>query len=290
MPIHWSCVHVNHGLRGDQSQEDEGFCRELCSKYSVRFQAVSAPVRGGSNLQDRARALRYKAIKSLAQPGVESWTVTGHHQDDSLESLLIGLHQGRHDERLEPLKMIHLKRRVYRPFCRVSRMKITETCSQMNCKWREDGSNISTKYLRNYYRHSKILNISKKALLRLSQELSRLSRERDVFFTEFLQNQPLPSMRSDGEIFRISKKAFLELSPQMFQGFWFWFLSQNHPQFMQSLDLKRLLQAQKPGRKNPRCFSLSKSSEHKLVLEETPMDFVLTTEPIIHTNSTPNTI
>jgi tRNA(Ile)-lysidine synthetase-like protein len=290
--FNWLCVHINHELRGKQSQADEEFCRDLCQRYSVEFEVLMAPIQGKSNLQECARKLRYDALKALAHPGDETWVVTGHHQDDSLESLLIGLHQGRFDQRVLPLQIVNWGHRLYRPLAQTSRSSITEACSELGDGWREDSSNLCEGYLRNYYRSSNLLQTARATLLRLGCELTELASARDQFFCDFfrVQVKTSPKLRLESELLRFPKCSFEEFHPKLFQGFWFWFLSKNQPQFMEFLDLKRLPQALSPGRKLPRLFPLSKSATQKLLLLETAKDFVLRTESIIHTNSTPNAI
>ena len=61
-------VHVNHCLRGAESDRDEMFCRELCKRLGITFQAVSCDVKGLSvseniSTEEAARKLRYKIFE-----------------------------------------------------------------------------------------------------------------------------------------------------------------------------------------------------------------------------------
>src|SRR5215213_2375221 len=53
-------LHVNHGLRGEESREDAVFVRELCRRLNVRSEVRQIRLDGGSNFQERARDERYR--------------------------------------------------------------------------------------------------------------------------------------------------------------------------------------------------------------------------------------
>src|SRR3954449_7407382 len=61
---HVSALHVNYGLRGDASDADERFCRELCERLEVPLQVERAAL-GSGNLQAEARDVRYAAAERL---------------------------------------------------------------------------------------------------------------------------------------------------------------------------------------------------------------------------------
>ena len=82
-------LHVDHGLRGAASDADARFCTELCRELGVPLRVVRADLDPAApGLEARARRARYRALADeAARLGVET-IVTGHHADDSLETLL----------------------------------------------------------------------------------------------------------------------------------------------------------------------------------------------------------
>jgi tRNA(Ile)-lysidine synthase len=76
-----SALHVNHGLRGEESEEDARFCRER-----LQAEVVEAPGAGLSEAE--LRELRYSAIRDLARDRVP---VTGHTASDQVETILYRL-------------------------------------------------------------------------------------------------------------------------------------------------------------------------------------------------------
>ena len=113
-------VHVNHGLRGAESERDEAFCERLCAAENVPFRAVRVDVKAavraeGRSVEEAARDLRYAALWQAARAfgaSSEGDALTGaegamrssapaplrvavaHHADDQAETILLNLLRG----------------------------------------------------------------------------------------------------------------------------------------------------------------------------------------------------
>src|SRR5919108_3830534 len=59
-------LHVDHGLRGEESREDAEFVRELCDRLNVRSEVKRLQLEEGPNLQARAREERYRVAEEVA--------------------------------------------------------------------------------------------------------------------------------------------------------------------------------------------------------------------------------
>src|ERR671921_1589015 len=71
-------LHVDHGLRGEESREDAEFVRELCASIDVACEVRRLRLEGGSNLQERAREERYRLAEEVVD-GFDLPTIfTGH--------------------------------------------------------------------------------------------------------------------------------------------------------------------------------------------------------------------
>ena len=93
-------------------------------------------------------------LKNLAEQLQFDYVLTAHHADDNLETFLINLSRGTGLDGLSGIPVINDK--LVRPLLLFSREAIETYAKDNNLKWREDSSNISTKYLRNKLRHDVI--------------------------------------------------------------------------------------------------------------------------------------
>jgi|GEM_PF-1020244 tRNA(Ile)-lysidine synthetase-like protein len=281
----WSCVHFDHGLRGAESDRDRNFCKDLCQQYSIPFHQEYISFQGAANFQDRARKQRMDVLKTYAaNSNLEGWLVTGHHLDDAAESFLIGLHQGRWDRRMEPIPLVDYEHRLFRPLAKTRRFEITNQLSELSVSWREDLSNQSPKYLRNYYRANRVLSKCGEDLDKLSQGIQHFrNKERELFFSqveEYASFQPQTLKECFGgepvktrvESFSSAEvcfpwRSFKEFSKDRFRFFWHWFFEVLDPTCLGDLDLKRLDQVFGPQCRHQRRFSLSKSKRFQIDLE-----------------------
>ena len=88
-------VHVNHNLRGEESDRDQSFCRDLCSRLDIPLVVESVDVRGYSeanklSTEEAARDLRYAAIRRSADCPI----ATAHNLNDCFETTLFNLVRG----------------------------------------------------------------------------------------------------------------------------------------------------------------------------------------------------
>ncbi|WP_437395305.1 tRNA lysidine(34) synthetase TilS [Flagellimonas lutimaris] len=149
-------AHCNFNLRGEESDGDENFVRELATELGVQVYVKSfdtkqyAEIHRGS-VQMAARELRYQWFDELLKTKGFDYVLTAHHADDSLETFLINLSRGTGIDGLSGIPEVNEK--VVRPLLPFSQEEILGYANSENIKWREDSSNASSKYLRNKIRH-----------------------------------------------------------------------------------------------------------------------------------------
>ncbi|MDP6839218.1 MAG: tRNA lysidine(34) synthetase TilS [Planctomycetota bacterium] len=81
-------VHVDHGLRGDESIADAEFCANLCWNLGIPLVRHELPLAEGADLEARAREGRYALLLGECRRLKIPHLLTGHHSDDALETLL----------------------------------------------------------------------------------------------------------------------------------------------------------------------------------------------------------
>ncbi len=161
MGCHLYAMHVEHGLRGAQSLEDQRFVMELCDKWNIPCHTVSVPVQTyaaehGCGTEEAARILRYESLEKQRQTieiqtGKRCRIAVAHHREDQAETVLFHLCRG---SGLRGLRgMLPVSGEIIRPFLEVERREIREYLTAEGIGWREDATNEEDAYTRNAIRH-----------------------------------------------------------------------------------------------------------------------------------------
>jgi tRNA(Ile)-lysidine synthase len=140
-------LHVNYGLRGDDSDADERHCAELCERLEVQLEVVPArpQEREPGNLQAWARELRYGVALRRADE-LDACVATGHTSSDQLETILYRLAAS--PGRRALLGMSPREGRIVRPLLSVTREQTAAYCRARGLQWREDASNDDDRFAR----------------------------------------------------------------------------------------------------------------------------------------------
>lgn len=146
-------LHVNHCLRGSESDRDEQFCRELCHKLGIPFTAVPCDVKGYAeknslSCEESARILRY-GIFSEYSAGKK--TATAHNADDNLETVIHNLIRGTALKGLTGIPPV--RQNIIRPILTVSRREIEEYLGRIGQNYVTDSTNLTDDFTRNKIRH-----------------------------------------------------------------------------------------------------------------------------------------
>ena len=161
--IEFAIAHYNFKLRGDESDEDENFVRQLAHKYSVDVHVDSCDTKefskkNGLSIQEAARELRYSWFDKVCLEHNYSLVAIAHNNDDKIETFFINLFRG---AGVKGLKSIPVKRQnIIRPLMFATREQIEAYAKKHKVKFREDSSNKSDNYLRNKIRHHLIPEIN----------------------------------------------------------------------------------------------------------------------------------
>jgi tRNA(Ile)-lysidine synthase len=149
-----SVAHVNHRLRGSESDGDESFVRALSRGLGCRFHCRrfnSAAKRKSSNLQLWARTERYRFLESTASRHGYSYIAVAHTLEDRAETVAAAVLDASGTVALSGIPPV--RGRIIRPLFDVSRTQIVEFLKSERIQFRFDSSNSSDKYQRNRIRH-----------------------------------------------------------------------------------------------------------------------------------------
>ncbi len=147
--------HLNHKLRGKDSDLDEVFLESLAERNRVPIFTEEYDFRNGHNrggsLEDRARNVRYELLaKTMAREGYEL-AATGHSRDDNAETILQRIFTGTGIYGLTGIPF--RKGNVIRPLLSMSGSEIYGFLKKNSIPWREDLTNRESIYLRNFIRN-----------------------------------------------------------------------------------------------------------------------------------------
>ncbi|MCA9134724.1 MAG: tRNA lysidine(34) synthetase TilS, partial [Planctomycetales bacterium] len=154
-------AHFNHGWRGDESDGDEYFVRELCQLLGVRLfverasETLSEAVAHGRS-EAEARNLRYDFLARTAYRSGARYVLTAHTASDRVETLLHNLFRGSGLGGVATLGLVRpLDQQLVlaRPLISCSREQVLDHLSQLGQPCRQDASNDNLAFRRNYIRH-----------------------------------------------------------------------------------------------------------------------------------------
>ncbi len=157
-----SVAHCNFNLRRSASDEDEKLCEVICKTWDVpfyhqKFETKLFAKENGISIQMAARELRYNWFDELTEKYNFEFIATAHHSNDQAETILLNLISGKGVGSLRGIPSKNKK--IIRPLLSFSKKEILAYATKNNIEWREDESNASTDYQRNYIRHKVLPNL-----------------------------------------------------------------------------------------------------------------------------------
>ena len=171
-------AHLNHGIRGEEAQRDESFCKILCEKYNVPFHLrrrdipALAGARGVSE-ELCGREERYAFFEELAEP-LNAKIALAHTASDNAETLLFNLSRG---ASLGGAAAIPQRRgNIIRPLLSCTRAEIEAYCAANGLEYVTDSSNLSDDYTRNRIRHH-VIPVLRELNPELESAMLRFSRD-----------------------------------------------------------------------------------------------------------------
>lgn len=145
-------VHINHNIRGEESDRDQHFCEDLCRRLGIDIEvrqvdAVGFSRRQRLSLEEGARKLRYDVFGSL-----EGVIALAHNLNDSAETVLFNLARGTGIKGLCGIPPV--RGRIVRPLIECTRDEIEEYLAEAGQGFVTDSTNLSDEYTRNRIRHN----------------------------------------------------------------------------------------------------------------------------------------
>ena len=194
-------IHVQHGLRGEDSLADEQFVRRLCGELDLPLTVENADLTGDMHtpgMETAARESRRRIFAKQLSATRSDVLLTAHHRDDQTETVLMHLLRGcgLHGLCGMPAVSVFGDALLIRPFLKLSKAQLQAALESENLSFREDASNFETLTPRNTLRLSVIPQLEQlfanagEHIANLSQTLAAdedfLSAEADALYSRCL--------------------------------------------------------------------------------------------------------
>ena len=181
--------HLNHKIRGAESDADEWFVQQLCRELNERhaidlrfcswqINVVASAAQARANLESTSRRLRYDWLAELARSYGVRTVATGHTADDQAETVFYNLLRG---SGLRGLRGIARHRPIgegvvlIRPLLEIGRGDVLAYLDSLGQSYRNDSSNSDLRYARNRIRHQVLPFLAGNGYAGIGKALVRLS-------------------------------------------------------------------------------------------------------------------
>ncbi len=185
-------AHFNHHLRGEESDRDEVFVRELCDRYDIPLHMGGGQVAAGKKgLEAAARDARYAFLKTL--PGK---IATAHTADDNAETVLMHLVRGTGLKGLGGIAPV--RGNLLRPMLTITREEVEAFLEEWCLHHIQDSSNHGDAFLRNRLRHH-VMPLLRQENPKIGEHLSQMAlrlREDEKFLSQQSSFSTLPTVES----------------------------------------------------------------------------------------------
>lgn len=167
-------VHVDHQLRGAESEADAELVKQLCQDLSVPLIIRKVRLEGGGDLENRARQKRFEVFAEVLEAYRFDLIVTAHHNNDQSETMLLNLFRG---AGLAGLAGIRPRGgQVGHPLLCFDKRELTELLQEEQIPWREDASNADQRFRRNWVRHTLLPLLARELNPRVASSLGEQAR------------------------------------------------------------------------------------------------------------------
>lgn len=208
-------VHLNHKLRGSQSDSDEKFVNELSLSLGLEFYSATADVAAKArqrrgNIEEVARTLRYEFFNTTVEAGRATRVAVAHSADDQAETVMAHLIRGTGPAGLGAI--FPVAGIVVRPLLGVRRAELREYLKKRKQPWREDASNSDITRMRARIRHKLmplLENDFNPAMVSHLSRLSNLAREDEAFWKVLVEDCYQAMVQREGLTLNIAVQDLL---------------------------------------------------------------------------------
>ncbi|WP_319370325.1 tRNA lysidine(34) synthetase TilS [uncultured Ilyobacter sp.] len=203
--IEIALAHINHLLRGKESDGDEEFCKRLAEKHGIQCYVKRADIKKyakehGVGDEEAGRAMRYDFFYKISKEWRADKVALAHNKDDQIETFLFRLMRG---TSLEGLEGIPIRRDIFiRPLSEVYKKEILEYLEGNKIEYRIDSSNLENVYTRNSIRLDLIPMIESKYNINFKErvflligEIKEANKILKINLSDYIEDEKLDLMK-----------------------------------------------------------------------------------------------
>lgn len=211
-------AHCNFNLRGTASDADEQFVRNLVERYKIpshfiHFDTSDYAKKQKISIEMAARNLRYNWFENLLEKYGYDYLATGHHLNDSIETLFLNLSRG---TGYSGINGIAPKRgKIIRPLLFATRLEIEQYADSQKFDYCIDATNEEEKFIRNKIRKQiipifKEINPAFEEVMKNNfNNLNDASKLLDIYFEKYRQE----ALKKEGTTLKIPYEKIENKNP-----------------------------------------------------------------------------
>ena len=222
--------HVNHQLRGADSDDDAQFVKTICADLGVTFlepgsnEKQAAP-ESSKPSEETLRNFRYDKLLELATQAGARYLITGHNFDDQVETILFRIFRGTGISGLAGIPRVRLGNdsvTIVRPMLNIRRREIEAYLKHINQDFRVDATNAQSDYARNFLRNELLPLVKTRFGEKTLDSLGRLgvqAMEIDTYLNQAIAPLQKSIIRQTQESIEIDRGQLKDIDPVLLRQF-----------------------------------------------------------------------
>jgi tRNA(Ile)-lysidine synthase len=207
-------LHLDHGLRGEESRQDAEFVRALAGRMGLPFILERADLEpAAGNLEEAAREARLRFFRDQIAGGAVDSVAVGHTRSDQAETVLFRFLRGAGTAGLAGIRPV-TGEGIVRPLLDVTRSDTEAFLRTRGIAWREDSTNASTRFARNRIRHSLLPQLAREWNPALEETLAKTADwalAEEAYWKEELARLASGCLHQDGAAVLVPAEALARL-------------------------------------------------------------------------------
>ena len=185
-------AHLNHSLRGKDSDKDAEFVEKLAQIWGVPFVGCKKKIPKKGNLENEARIMRYRFLEEARKSQKAKFIAVAHHLDDQIETILMHIKRGAGLRGMCGMKMKSDK--IIRPLLSVKKKDLLDYLKKQKLSFRTDKTNSDLNFERNHMRHVVIPDMNKgwknfdKKILKFSEVAKQRMKKIESYSKKWIKN------------------------------------------------------------------------------------------------------